>query len=99
MNLVGHQYTWERGRGTEDWTEVRLDRALTNASWLNLFPLAKLYNLEGSTSYHSPLLLNPRQKTISNYQRRFRFENAWLTEPMCEQLIKDVWENSTGWDI
>lgn len=47
MTLIGHQYTWERGRGTDDWTEVRLDRAITNASWLDLFPLAKLYNLEG----------------------------------------------------
>lgn len=60
MNLVGHQYTWERGRGTEDWTEVRLDRVFTNSSWIELFPLAKLYNLESSTSYHSPLLLIPQ---------------------------------------
>lgn len=29
MELVGHQYTWEKGRGTEEWMEVRLDRALT----------------------------------------------------------------------
>lgn len=57
MNIVGHQYTWERGRGTENQTEIRLDKALTNSSWLELFPLAKLYNLEGSTSDHSPLLL------------------------------------------
>lgn len=30
MALVGHQFTWEKGRDTEDWMEVRLDRALTN---------------------------------------------------------------------
>lgn len=28
IELVGHQFTWERGRGTEEWMEVRLDRAL-----------------------------------------------------------------------
>lgn len=99
MNIVGHQYTWERGGGSEDWTEVRLDRALTNSSWLELFPLAKLYNLEGSTSDHSPLLLVPHQKPTNSCQRRFRFKNAWLTEPMCAQLTRDVWESSIGWDI
>ncbi|KAK1365325.1 hypothetical protein POM88_040886 [Heracleum sosnowskyi] len=99
MTLVGHKYTWERGRGTTDWTEVRLDRALTTSLWLNLFPLAKLYNLEGSTSDHSPLLLVPQQKPLFNTQRRFRFENAWLTKPMCEQLTKDVWESTEGWSI
>lgn len=25
MELIGHQYTWERGRGTLNWMEVRLD--------------------------------------------------------------------------
>ncbi|KAL8093146.1 hypothetical protein AgCh_035147 [Apium graveolens] len=29
IELVEHQYTWERGRDTDDWMEVRLDRALT----------------------------------------------------------------------
>lgn len=92
MDLVGHQFTWERGRGTPDFTEVRLDRVLTSTAWLNLFPLAKLYNLEGASSDHSPIFLVPQQivKTGSSY--RFRFENAWLTDPMCEQLVKDGWE-------
>ncbi|KAK1383073.1 hypothetical protein POM88_020808 [Heracleum sosnowskyi] len=39
------------------------------------------------------------QKPLFNTQRRFRFENAWLTEPMCEQLTKDVWESTEGWSI
>lgn len=46
MVLTGHQFTWERNRGTQDWTEVRLDRALTTEDWLDKFPMTKLYNLE-----------------------------------------------------
>lgn len=30
MILQGYQFTWERGAGTSDHIEVRLDRALTN---------------------------------------------------------------------
>lgn len=94
MELVGHQFTWERGRGTDDWIQVRLDRALTTDEWLLEFPLAKLYNLEGSMSDHSPIFLEPQVKTQSAAQYRFKFENAWLTEPMCEQLVKDGWNGS-----
>ena len=47
MELIGHQYTWERGRGTDEWMETRLNRTLTNSSWLTLFPFAKLYNIYG----------------------------------------------------
>ncbi|XP_074351584.1 uncharacterized protein LOC141690709 [Apium graveolens] len=28
LELHGHQFTWERGRGTYNWVEIRLDRAL-----------------------------------------------------------------------
>ena len=61
MELVGYQYTWERGKGTPDWIEERLDRALTTAPWLTLFPMAKLYNLEGTSSDHSPIMHSCRK--------------------------------------
>lgn len=32
-------------------------------------------------------------------KRRFRFENAWLTDPMCRQLVWDSWESNVGGDI
>lgn len=99
MDLVGHQFTWERGRGTEDWMKVRLDKALTSDTWLNLFPLAKLYNLEGSESDHNPILLLPKKPDRKQGHGNFRFENAWLLEPMCAQLVKDSWDGISGNDI
>lgn len=57
MNLTGHQFTWERGVGTEDWIEIRLDRALVTVAFLNMFKNATLTNLEVSTSDHIRLLL------------------------------------------
>ncbi|KAK1357831.1 hypothetical protein POM88_051087 [Heracleum sosnowskyi] len=59
--IVGHQYTWEKGRGTNAWMEVRLDRVLTNEEWLKLFPLAKLHNTEGAPSDHSLIVLVPKR--------------------------------------
>lgn len=99
MEIVGHQYTWERGRGTENWIETRLDRVLTNISWLELFPIAKLYNLEGSPSDHSVIFLEPGRNIVANKRKKFRFENAWLTDPLCYQIVKDSWEFNSNGDI
>ncbi|XP_062099802.1 uncharacterized protein LOC133805647 [Humulus lupulus] len=99
LELSGYPYTWERGRGSENWVEVRLDRALASSSWLNLFPNFILLNTEVSTSDHCPLLLDP--SPIQHFQRikSFRFENAWLREPMCKLIVEDTWAMNVGGSI
>uniref|UniRef100_A0A803PL05 Reverse transcriptase domain-containing protein n=1 Tax=Cannabis sativa TaxID=3483 RepID=A0A803PL05_CANSA len=72
--LTGYQYTWEKGRGTNNWIEVRLDRALVNQRWMNLFNSAKLLNLEWSISDHCPLLLVPWNDDFIAAHKTFRFE-------------------------
>lgn len=57
MDLIGYPFTWERGSGTADHVEVRLDRALVSIDFMHKFPEAKLINLEISTSDHCPILL------------------------------------------
>lgn len=99
MKLIVHQFTWERGRGKPDGMEVRLDRALTTQSWLNMFPMEKLYNLEGSNSNHIPIFLIPQKGEIHRGPRRFCFENAWLLEPMCQFLVDDCWREKEEFDI
>lgn len=89
MELIGHQFTWEKGRNTDHWLEIRLDRALSSYSWLDYFPLAKLYNLEGSPSDHSPLFLETEPRICRSRRKRSRFENSWLTEPLWFQIMKD----------
>lgn len=76
VELVGHPFTWERGRGIEAWLEVRLDHALVSQSWFDLFPYAKLYNLEGSPSDHSVICLETICRGSSVRKQRFKFENA-----------------------
>ncbi|XP_074355853.1 uncharacterized protein LOC141695513 [Apium graveolens] len=96
MELQGYQYTWERGAGTADWIEVRLDRALATSEFMYMFKDVILSNLEVSTSDHCPLLLEFYKVHQISHPKRFRFENAWLREPMCKQLVKDVWFRNQG---
>ncbi|XP_030505207.2 uncharacterized protein LOC115720191 [Cannabis sativa] len=92
LDLTGYPFTWEKSRGTTLWVEIRLDRAMFTEAGTLLFQGAKLFNLETSTSDHSPLFLEPIfvEQTSTNY--RFRFENAWLKEPMCFQIVEDSWQ-------
>ncbi|KAK1357910.1 Endo/exonuclease/phosphatase domain-containing protein [Heracleum sosnowskyi] len=62
MDIIGHQFTWERGRNTSQWIEIRLDRLLVNAHWRSLFQMSKVYNIEETPSDHSPLLMIPEQQ-------------------------------------
>ncbi|XP_074346940.1 uncharacterized protein LOC141685753 [Apium graveolens] len=96
LDIVGHQFTWKKSRGKEKWTEVRLDMALTTSTWLNLSPLVKLYNMEGSSSDHSPIMLVLEDSSKVDRPKKFKFENVWLTEPICRQLILECWEDSNN---
>ncbi|XP_074351933.1 uncharacterized protein LOC141691089 [Apium graveolens] len=91
MELQGYPYTWERGHGTDRWVEIRLDRALVSTSWSDIFKDAMLVDLKCSTSNHCPILLEP--KTVMNVtrNRKLKFENAWLREPVCRQIVQDSW--------
>uniref|UniRef100_A0A803QJ80 Reverse transcriptase domain-containing protein n=1 Tax=Cannabis sativa TaxID=3483 RepID=A0A803QJ80_CANSA len=97
--LEGYPFTWERGRGTDKWVEVRIDRALVNQEWLSCFSMAKLFNLEVSTSDHCPIILMLNPDAPSPSKRKFRFENAWLKDPMCLQIIQDCWESQGGLEL
>ncbi|KAM6593181.1 hypothetical protein CsatA_000884 [Cannabis sativa] len=94
LELIGHQFTWEKSRGSDAWIESRLDRALASKQWLVYFSSAQLLNLELSSSDHSPLLLNMVSQTHISRHKQFRFENFWLREPMCFQVINDCWVES-----
>ncbi|XP_074352129.1 uncharacterized protein LOC141691294 [Apium graveolens] len=92
MEMQEYRYTWERGRGTNDWIKIRLDRALVSRTWLDTFQNAKLSNLEVTISDHTPILLEPDIPKQRVNSKRFKFENAWLRDPMCKNIAAESWE-------
>ncbi|XP_071723225.1 uncharacterized protein [Rutidosis leptorrhynchoides] len=69
----------------------RLDRAFANNDWLRLFPDHSLINLTIGVSNHNPILLKILQQPSQRILRRFLFENAWLKEVDCDEVIKRSW--------
>lgn len=80
LRLEGHQFTWEKSRGTSNWVEEKLDRILVSESWLNLFGEARGTTLEATQSDHLPIILHVEATNRYNVTSRFKFENLWLQE-------------------
>ncbi|KAH9727416.1 reverse transcriptase domain-containing protein [Citrus sinensis] len=99
LGMEGYQFTWEQGRGTSEWVEERLDRVLANRAWCSLFPTAKVWSLEASCSNHLPIFLDPKPSTPIPRHNRFRFENLWMREQECEQIISRSWSSTDGLPI
>lgn len=99
VDLLGYQYTWEKGKGTKSWIEVRLDRALVSTNWYESYPDTRLTNLELTSSDHCPSFFEPVVQTSGVFLRRFRFENAWLKDPLCYEIVKDCWNADEGGSI
>lgn len=97
--LYGHPFTWERGRYTNSWLEIRSDRAMAIKSLFDLLPYVKLYNLEDSPSDHSAIFLDPTCRVSGMRKKYFRHKNAWLTEPSCIIIVRNNWESSKQSDI
>lgn len=96
LGFVGEKFTWEKSRGAYNWVQERLDRGLANQDWCQLFPSAEVQVVEVATSDHLPLFLHLNKQVYQRRERRFRFENTWLREKECSQVVRNGWEEAGG---
>jgi hypothetical protein len=90
--VEGYPFTWFKSLGTSRAVEERLDRALANTGWSNIFPTTTLENLAAPSSDHYPILLNRCPvKRPHMHKHSFRYENAWYPEPGFKELVTDAW--------
>lgn len=78
------------------WVQERLDRGMANNEWMNWFP-REVRVLEVSTSDHLPLYICLNRQVYRPRERRFRFENSWIKESDCRNIIHQCW-NMEGLD-
>ncbi|CAM8921539.1 unnamed protein product [Rhodiola kirilowii] len=95
LGFKGHQFTYSNRRKADRETRCRLDRALANAPWLQLFPNAVVHHLSTFHSDHSPILLNLRP-VCRRSPRLFRYEAMWAKDPRFKELLKSLWENQAS---
>ncbi|XP_074336020.1 uncharacterized protein LOC141673185 [Apium graveolens] len=93
---TGDRYTWEMSRGTSQRVQERLDRGLATSEWIEMFPGAEVRVLEVSTSDHKPLFLQLNRQVYVPKRGRFRFENMWIEDNDCRNIVKGCWSNEGG---
>nr|GMC60208.1 uncharacterized protein LOC109157277 [Ipomoea batatas] len=97
--FTGHQFTWERGRGTTTMVEEKLDRILVTDTWLTLFDRASTSSLTCPYSDHMPLFLSPAMVAAPPRRKRFCFDNMWLREDIFKEIVEQSWYRTAGLDI
>uniref|UniRef100_A0A803NVH1 DUF4283 domain-containing protein n=1 Tax=Cannabis sativa TaxID=3483 RepID=A0A803NVH1_CANSA len=79
-------------RGGNPYPNRLIEEAVVTQTLVRTYSLAKLINLEISTSDHCPIHLLVETIERVAVKRFFRFENSWLREPLCFQIVKDIWD-------
>ena len=95
LGYIGHDFTWTNNRGGEDNIQERLDRFFATPAWREKFPGSYVTHLPKRKSDHLPLLLCMRGNVEVNNKRRrsrlFRFEEMWLRDEQCEDVVGSAW--------
>lgn len=86
-------FTWSNGKKDNTIIFERLDRAIANTEWLNLFPSASLHNYPIFCSDHSPILLDSNCSGNVGVltSNMFKFEAIWLSYPDFKRVVRKTW--------
>lgn len=88
----GNFLSW-RGRRNSHLVHCRLDRAISNTEWTELFPSCRSQYLKFEGSDHRPLLtfLDPTRK---KGHKLFRFDRRLRENPEVKKIVNDIWTDS-----
>ncbi|KAF7134864.1 hypothetical protein RHSIM_Rhsim08G0012400 [Rhododendron simsii] len=87
----GVNFTWSNNRNAEFVTFEKLDRAMGNSLWNQIFTSASLSILPIQRSDHSPIILDTHWQKPKR-RRTFRFEEGWIGCEDVRQVTRKVWE-------
>ncbi|XP_019179933.1 PREDICTED: uncharacterized protein LOC109175136 [Ipomoea nil] len=85
LGMVGGRFAWERGHGTAEWVEERLDRAVATMEWADLYEDVVVRNLHTLSSDHNALFIDVESGPVRTTMRSFKFESAWLLEEVVQR--------------
>lgn len=74
----------------------RLDRAIANHQWLDLFPKEKVDHITAESLYHCPFVLSLYEVT-QQLNRLFHFIEAWTSDKSSFEVVEAVWKDGMHW--
>jgi hypothetical protein len=101
LGYYGDIFTWSNNQEEDHNIKERLDRFCASTGWMARFPRHTNYHLMNHMSDHNPILLvfgthhDFREDSHHKISIK-RFENIWLQDQACTQIIKDTWNHNQG---
>lgn len=98
LGFVGPNFTWSKH--LEDGNSIWdiLDRELVTNNWFLKFPSIRVTHLSCNSLDHLPLLINLIGLEISPKNKIFRFEEMWLSDARCGEIVGAAWTTTRGLD-
>ncbi|XP_074282660.1 uncharacterized protein LOC141607199 [Silene latifolia] len=89
LHSFGCEHTWTNKREATARVWSRLDRVLSNPSWLLEYPNTQVHVLPSGISDHSPLLVTVQD----NYRPRkqFSYLNCWADHKEYDEMVMQAW--------
>ncbi|XP_057444580.1 uncharacterized protein LOC130736815 [Lotus japonicus] len=91
-------YTWSNNRPLPHTIEERIDRALANSNWQQSWKSIQVTHIPRFDSDHSPITISCslKQKKKRKRVRLYRFEEMWLKDADCKEVIATSWRHTRG---
>lgn len=90
LRYVGHRFTWSTGSGPSR-KQRKIDRALVNVYWSEVFSFSEASFLAPGVSDHTPILVRIVPPTLR--RKPFKFFNFWTSHPDYPRLVSQTWES------
>ena len=99
LGYMDDQFTWRKHFADGHSLWERLDRGLANHDWFMKFSGSKVHHLHLDSSDHSPLWITLDGLDIPSFSKPFRFEEMWLSDHGCSDIIEAVWLSKEGGEV
>ena len=88
LDFVGFPFIWHKHYPNFTIWE-RLDQAVATNKWFSMFAGTKVHHLDVTSSDHKTLWIS-LEHMYCNFQKPFRFEQIWLTNKGCNDIVEAV---------
>ncbi|KAE8808833.1 hypothetical protein D1007_14579 [Hordeum vulgare] len=99
LGWQGVPFTWDnKQHGTRN-VKARLDRALVNQDFLQLFEFSKVQHISSVESDHYFVFVQLKDTLPSGWsraERQFIYENVWESHPDYDDMVRRIWRTGSG---
>ena len=90
LGFYGPKFTWHQGLVFE-----RIDRAVGNEAWKDVFPDTHVFHRPKVCSDHRPILIQTWSSFCeTTYVRQFRFMAPWISHTSWDSFIRNNWDQN-----